>query len=74
MDHIVNFRIIAEDLRNTKTDIFCCFVDFRNSFDMVPRKNLWDRLEAIKVTFDLRATKIRLYENIINRFKNTKGW
>jgi hypothetical protein len=49
MDHLVTFRIIAEELHNTKTNFFCCFVGFRKSFDMVPTKNLWNRLEEIKV-------------------------
>jgi hypothetical protein len=38
VDHLVTFRIIAEEFHNTKTNLFCCFVDFRKSFDMVPRK------------------------------------
>ena len=74
MDHLVTFRIIAEDFRNTKTNLFCCFVDFRKSFDMVPRKNLWNRLEEIKVPLELRAVVIRMYVNVIAKFKNTKGW
>jgi hypothetical protein len=39
VDHIVTFRIIAEEFHNTKINLFCCFVDFRKYFDMVPRKN-----------------------------------
>jgi hypothetical protein len=74
LDHIVTFRIIAEELHNTKTNFFCCFVDFRKAFDPIPMKNLWNRLEEIKVSFELRALAIRLYENIIVEFKNTKGW
>jgi hypothetical protein len=65
--------IIAEEFHNTKTDLFCCFVEFRKSFDMVPRKNLWNRLEEIKVPFELRVDAIRLYENTISKFKNTEG-
>ena len=49
VDHLVTFRIIAEEFHNTKTNLFCCFVDFRKDFDMVPRKNLWNRFEKIKV-------------------------
>jgi hypothetical protein len=74
VDHLVTFRIIAEEFCNTKTNLFCfCFVDFRKSFDMVPRKNLWDRLEQIKVPLKFRDTVIRMYENIIAKFKNTEG-
>jgi hypothetical protein len=74
VDHLVTFRIIARDLHNTKTNPFCCFVDFRKYFDMVPRKNLWNRLEEIKVPLKLRVVAIRMYENVITKFKNTKGW
>jgi hypothetical protein len=74
VDHLVTFMIIAEEFRNTKTNLCCCFVDFRKAFDMVPRKNLWNRLEELKVPLELRAVAIRMYENIISKFKNTKGW
>jgi hypothetical protein len=73
LDHIVTFRIIAEEFHNTKTNLFCCFVDFRKSFDMVPRKNLWNRLEEIKVPLELRNVAIRMYENVITKFKNIEG-
>jgi hypothetical protein len=29
VDHLVTFRIIVEEFRNSKTNLFCCFVDFR---------------------------------------------
>ena len=53
---------------------FCCFVDFRKAFDMVPRNNLWNRLEELKVPFELRAATIRLYDNFIAKFKSNEGW
>jgi hypothetical protein len=74
VDHIVTFRIIAEEFCNSKTNIFCCFVDFRKYFDMVSRKKIWNRLEEIKVPLELRDATIRMYENVIAKFKNTKGW
>ena len=74
VDHLVTFRIIAEEFYNTKTNLFCCFVDFRKDFDMVPRKNLWNRLEEIKVPLKLTTVAIRMYENIIVKFKNIEGW
>jgi hypothetical protein len=74
VDHIVTFSIIAEEFRNTKTNLLCCFVDFRKSFDMVPRKNLWNRMEQIKVPLELRVAAIRMYENVIAKFKNSEGW
>ena len=61
-------------MRNDKSNIFCFFVDFRKSFDMVPRNNLWNILEELKVHFELRAAAIRLYENVIAKFKSNEGW
>jgi hypothetical protein len=71
VDHLVTFNIIVEQFRNTKTNLFSCFVDFRKDFDMIPRKNLWNRLEEKNVPFELRVVVIRLYENVIAKFKNT---
>ena len=63
-----------EECRNDKSNLFCCFVDFRKDFDTVPRNNLWNRLEELKVPFELRATAIRLYENVIAKLKRNEGW
>jgi hypothetical protein len=41
---------------------------------MVPRKNLWNRLEEIQVSLELRSVAIRVYVNVISNFKNTQGW
>ena len=60
MDHLLTLRIIAEECHNNKSDLFCCFLDFRKAFDIVPRNNLWNRLEELKVPFELRAATIRL--------------
>lgn len=64
MDHTVMLRIIAEECHNNKTNLLCCFVDFRKSFDTVSRKNPWDSLEEIKVPCELMVVAIRLYENL----------
>jgi hypothetical protein len=71
VNHLVTFRIIAEEFCNTKIDLFCYFVDFRKSFDMVPRKNLWSRLEELKVPLELKASTIKMYQNAIDKLKNT---
>ena len=73
-DHLITLRIIMEECRNDKSNLFCCFVDFRKAFDIVPRNNLWNRLEELKVPFELRAASIRLYENVIAKFKSNEGW
>lgn len=59
---------------NDKSNLFCCFVNFRNAFDTVHKNNLWNRLEELKVPFELRASAIRLYENVIAKLKRNEGW
>ena len=73
-DHLVMLRIIVEKCRNDKSNLFCCFVDFRNAFNTVPRNNLWNRIEEINVPFELRVDSIRLYENVAAKLKRNEGW
>ena len=49
-------------------------MDFRKSFDTVPRNNSWNMLKELKVPFELRFIAIRLYKNVISKFKNNEGW
>lgn len=73
--HLFTLRIIVEEYRNNKFNIFCCFVNFRKYFDTIPRNNLWKQLEELKVPFKLSDIAIRFYKNAISKFKiNTKGW
>ena len=72
--HLVTLRIIVKECRNDKSNPFFCFVDFRKAFDTVPRNNLWNILEELKVPFELRAAAIRLYENVISNLKSNEGW
>ena len=73
-DHLITLRIIVKECHNDKSNLFCCFVDFRKAFNMVPRNNPWNRLEVVNVPFELRVAAIRLYENVIANFKNNKEW
>ena len=72
-DQLVMLRIIAEECCNDKSNLFCCFVDFRKAFNTVPRYNLWNRLEELKVPLELRAAALRLYENVIAKLKRNRG-
>ena len=59
-DHLVMLSIIAKECHNNKSDLFCCLMDFKKDFDIMPRNNLWNTLEEIKVPFELRVVMIRL--------------
>ena len=54
-DHLFILRIILEECHNDKSNLFCFFVEFRKAFDTIPRNNLWNRLEELKVPFKLRV-------------------
>jgi len=41
---------------------------------MMAINNCWNRLEELKVPFELRVATIRLYEKFIAKFRNNKGW
>jgi hypothetical protein len=72
LDHFVTLRIIVQEFCNTKINLLCYFVDFRKTFDTVFRKKLWDRLEEIKVFFELSVVSTRFSENIIAKFIKTR--
>ena len=74
IDHLVTLRIIVEECRNDKSNLVCCFVYFRKAFNTVPRNNLWNRLEDLKVPVELRVVAIRLYKNVISKFKSNEVW
>jgi hypothetical protein len=71
MNHLVTFKINVDECCNDKTNLLCSFIDFKKDFDIVPQTNLWNRLEELKVPFELRATAIRIHEKIISKFRNT---
>ena len=74
MDHLVTLSIIAKECRDNESDLFCCFEDFRIAFDTLPRNSMWNRLEELKVPFELRVATIRLYKKVIAKFKNNEEW
>jgi hypothetical protein len=63
-------RINVGECHNNKTNIVCYFIDFRKAFDTVPKTNLCNILEELKVPFKLRVVVIRLYKNVELR----RGW
>ena len=49
IDHLITLRVLMEESRLKGKSLYCCFVDFKNAFDMVPRENLWKRMEELQV-------------------------
>jgi hypothetical protein len=73
IDHGITLRHIIEKVWEKKEEAFCCFVDFKKAFDMVPRDELWHRMEELGVPIHLRAAVHRLYEEVKVKIKTSAG-
>lgn len=60
--HCITLWHIIEKIWEKKEEFFCCFVDFRRVFDMVPRDKLYHTVEELGVPKHLRKIVHRLYE------------
>ena len=45
VDQIFIIQTLVQQARKSKRKLYCCFVDFRKAFDLVPRQTLWNILE-----------------------------
>ena len=73
VDHLVTLRPIVMECHNNKTNILCCFVEFRKTLDTMVKTNLCNILEEFKISLKLRVSMIRLYDNVIANFRNFEG-
>lgn len=69
LDHIFTLRAMIEDARFHKQKVYCCFVDFRKSFDTVPR-----RLKGMGIPKDMRWGIAALYEKVMGKVRAPGGW
>ena len=65
VDHLVTLRVLMEESRLAGKGLYCCFVDFKKAFDMVPRTNLWKRMEELHVPHEYMHAVARLYERVV---------
>ena len=50
IDHCITLRFLIEKTWDKQGDeAFCCFVDFKKAFNIVPRDKLWNRMEELEV-------------------------
>jgi hypothetical protein len=73
IDHGITPRHIIEKVWEKNEEVFCCFVDFKKDFDMVPRDTLWQRMEKLGVPMHLRAIVHRLYEEVKVKIRTSTG-
>ena len=65
IDHLVTLRVLMEESRLVGKGLYCCFVDFKKAFDMVPRDILWKRMEELQVPHEYMHAVARLYNQVI---------
>ena len=53
--------------------IFCCFVEFKQAFDTVPRDKLWLRMEELEIPMHYRVVVHRLYEEVKVKIRTSIG-
>jgi hypothetical protein len=73
IDHGITLRHIIEKVWEKKEEVFCCFVDFKKAFDMVPIDKLWHRMEELGVPMRLRSVVHRLYEEVKVKIRTSFG-
>jgi hypothetical protein len=73
IDHCITVRHIIEKVWEKKEEVFCFFVDFKKSFDMVPRDKIWDRMGELGVPVHLREVVHRLYEEVKVKIRTSAG-
>ena len=54
-----------EESRLRGKGLYCCFVDFKKTFDMVPREHLWRQMEELEVPSEYMLAISRIYEKVI---------
>lgn len=72
-NHLVTLKMIEKECHNNKIDLLRGFIDFRKYFDTILMKKLSNWLEKIKVPIELRVYVKSLFENLIAKFRTTKG-
>ena len=59
------FVLFMEESRLRGKCLYCCFVDFKKTFDMVPHEHLWRRMEELEVPSEYMVVISRIYEKVI---------
>lgn len=72
-DHIFVLQTLVDQARAKKSNLYCCFVDFKKAFDLVPRDLLWRRLEEAGIGGQMLAALKSLYANVRARVATPEG-
>ncbi|KAL3683246.1 hypothetical protein R1sor_001268 [Riccia sorocarpa] len=64
MDHTLVLRVLIEESKRLRKQMFVAFIDFSKAFDTIPRGLLWLRLIQLGVPHDLIKSIVMLYEKV----------
>jgi len=73
VDHGITLRHIIEKFWGDKEEVFCCFVDFKKEFDMVPRDKLQRRMEELQIPLQYRVVFHKIYEEVKIKIRTLVG-
>ena len=65
IDHLVTLQLLMEESRLKGKGLYCWFVDFKKTFDMVPGEHFWRRMEKLEVPSEYILVISRIYEKVI---------
>lgn len=64
IDHILCLHVLYSQSKSNGKTLFATFIDFRNVFDIVDRKLLWNRLDEFGVPKELMRAVFKLYQQV----------
>ncbi len=75
VDHICILKssLINKYIKSQKRKLYCCFVDFRKAFDLVPREYLLLKLLRLGIGGKVYNVIKRMYESCLSRIKLRNG-
>lgn len=75
MDRRITFKYLIEKIWDIqKGETFYCFLDLKKIFDIVPHKKLWDRMEELEATKELKTVVCRYISRLKLKLEQQKGY
>ncbi|MCO5601437.1 hypothetical protein L7F22_055559 [Adiantum nelumboides] len=71
--HLVTLRILMEESHLKGKGLYCCFVDFKKAFDMVPQENLWKHMKELQVSNEYMHEIFHIYEKVVCQVRMDEG-
>ena len=65
IDHLVTLQVLTEESLLRGKGLYCCFVDFKKAFDMVPCEYLSRKMEELEVPSEYMLAISPIYERVI---------